>query len=189
MATRDDIKNVIAYLGMAFPNYHPDVESPLNTVDVMFDLLGDLPADALQMAVRSCCSEAGRTFAPSTGEIRGAISLIRAKVSGVPTAGEAWSEIVGSFERMPSGNMSGGGHTPILDHPLVKKAVACMGGYTEIGVDFYENQMANRAHFIKFYNELLDNWKSEATELPQLTQYVQKQIEGSVKMLTDKETV
>ena len=63
-----------------------------------------------------------------------------------------------------------------------------MGGYTEIGVDFYENQMANRAHFIKFYNELLDNWKSEATELPQLTQYVQKQIEGSVKMLTDKET-
>jgi hypothetical protein len=113
------------------------------------------------------------------------------KVSGVPTAGEAWGEIIGSFERMPGGNMAGGGHTPILDHPLVQKVLACMGGYAAIGADFFDNQMANRAHFIRFYNELLENWKTEATELPQLTEYVQEQkrIGAGVRMLTDKLSV
>jgi hypothetical protein len=173
---------------MAFPNYKPDVSSPLNSVDVMFDLLGDIPTDTLQLAVRSACSEPGRAFAPSAGEIRGKVSELRLKISGVPTAGEAWGEIIGSFERMPGGNMAGGGHTPILDHPLVQKALACMGGYSAIGADFFENQMANRAHFIRFYNELLENCKTEAAELPQLTEYVQfqKQIGDGIRILTDR---
>lgn len=164
MATREDVKNIIAYMSLVFPNYHPDVESQMNAVDVMLDLLGDIPTEVLQLAVRGVCAEPGRVFAPSVGEIRGRVADLRAKVDGVPSAGEAWGEIIGSFERMPGGNMAGGGHTPILDHPLVKKAIHCMGGYAAIGVDFFENQMANRAHFLKIYADLLESWKSGTAE-------------------------
>jgi hypothetical protein len=190
MATRDDIKNIIAYMAEAFPNYHPDVTSPMNSIDVLCDLLGDLPADALKAAVRAACAQSGRAFAPSAGEIRGEVSRLRMKISGVPSAGEAWGEIIGSFERMPGGNMAGGGHTPILDHPLVQKAVRCMGGYASIGADFFDNQVANRAHFFRVYADLLASWKDEAAELPALTEYVQEQkrIDAGVKMLTDKLT-
>jgi hypothetical protein len=175
---------------LSFPNYNPDVTSPLNTVDVFVDLLGDLDAVTLKTAVKSCCAEPGRAFAPSAGEIRGMVSSLRAKISGVPTAGEAWGEIIKSFERMPGGNMAGGGHTPILDHPLVKKAVYCMGGYTAIGVDYFDNIMANRAHFFRIYADLLEHFEDESTELPALTEYVQaqKEIDISIKMLTDRLT-
>jgi hypothetical protein len=185
MATRDDIKNIIAYMALAFPNFHPDVESQLNTVDIFLDLLGDIQTDTLKLAVRAACTEAGRAFAPSVGEIRGIVAELRTKISGVPSAGEAWGEVIGSFERMPGGNMSGGGHTPILDHPLVQKAVHCMGGYGAIGVNFFDNQMANRAHFLRIYADLLDSWKSGATELPELTDYIAGQKE--TKLLTDED--
>jgi hypothetical protein len=189
MATIDDILNVIAYMKLAFPNYNPNITDKPCTADVLMDLLGDLTAETLQAAVRSCCAESGRAFAPSAGEIRGAVSSLRSKIDGVPSAGEAWGEIIGSFERMPGGNMAGGGHTPILDHPLVRKAVHCIGGYVAIGADFFENQMANRAHFLRIYADLLDTWKDDAAELPAITEYVQKQIGEATKMLTDKLSV
>ena len=175
-------------MGLVFPNYSPTVEGEPNTIDVLFDLLGDLPPDTLEAAVKSCCSEIGRAFAPSPGEIREAAVKLHMKAAGVPSAGEAWGAVIGSFERMPGGNMAGGGHTPILDHPLVRKAVHCMGGYSALGADYFDNQMANRAHFLRIYGDLLETWKDDAGELPALTDYVQehKRIGSAIAMLTDK---
>ena len=189
MTTRDDIKKLMAYMACAFSNYHPVLEGEINAVDVMFDLLGDLPIETLQAAVKYCCAEPGRQFAPSAGEIRGAVSQMRIKIDNVPSAGEAWGAIIGSFERMPGGNMAGGGHGPVLDHPLVQKALHCMGGYAAIGSDFFENQMANRAHFLRIYADLLNSWKNDAAELPAITDYVEdKRIEVNkqVKLLSAK---
>ena len=189
MADRTDIKNIIAYMALAFQTFHPDVESPLNTVDVYLDLLGDIPADILKLAVRAACVPGtGKEFAPSPDEIRIEVAALRAKVNGVPSAGEAWGEVIGSFERMPGGNMAGGGHTPILDHPLVQKAIHCMGGFSAIGADFFDNQMANRAHFLRIYSDLLETWKDNATELPAVIDYIQgqKQIGGEIKLLAEK---
>jgi hypothetical protein len=70
MSMRKDIAEIIGYMKLAFPNYAPDVTSPINTVDVLFDLLGDFPAETLGLAVRAACAEAGRAFAPAAGEIR-----------------------------------------------------------------------------------------------------------------------
>jgi hypothetical protein len=186
MTTREDIKNVIAYLIMAFPNYNPNLDGKINSIDVMFDLLGDMSLDTIQTAVKACCAEPWRAFAPSAGEIRGMATQFHVKVTGLPSAGEAWAVVYDSFERMPAGNMAGGGHGPILDLPIVKEAVHQMGGYTSIGVDFFEQLSYNRTSFMKIYQILFDRALADAGELPQVTAYVQKQIEGGVKMLTDK---
>ncbi len=48
MSTRKDIAEVIGYMKLAFPNYSPDVTSPINTLDVLSDLLGDIPTEILR---------------------------------------------------------------------------------------------------------------------------------------------
>lgn len=180
MATRDEIKQVIAYTSLVFANYHPMLEGNPNTVDVLYDLLGDLPVDTLRVAVKSCCSEIGRAFAPSPGEIREAAIKLHMRASGVPTAAEAWGAIMESF-RCTSFDQP-----EILNHPLVIKAIHCMGGMHAIGMS--ENNMADRAHFLKIYDQLLERAQEDAAELPILTEYVaaRKMIGGTIKILTDK---
>jgi hypothetical protein len=168
MATLEDVKLIIIYLMQAYSNYHPDTSSRPSTADVLYDLLGDLDAATLTAAVKTCCSES-RAFAPSAGEIRGAAVMLQAQASGIPTAGEAWGAIVGSFERMPGGNMLAGGHGPILDHPLVLEAVTEFGGYSAFDND---NQMADRAHFIKLYEALYHRELARAAQPPAVREYV-----------------
>ena len=169
MATREDIKGLIAYLALAFSNFHPDVTSPMNIVDLFMDILGDLPADSLKAALRSYCSE-DHEFAPMPGQIRSRVVEMLVRAAGVPTSGEAWGVIIGSYERMPGGNMAGGGHSPILDNPLVVEAVKELGGYT---ADLYENQMANRAHFFKIYEVLYDQVLRDKGQLPIVRAYIE----------------
>ena len=69
MANRDDIKSIIGYMALAYQNFHPDLTSIPNTIDIFEDLLGDLEADVLRAAVKQACREP-RAFAPAPGEIR-----------------------------------------------------------------------------------------------------------------------
>jgi len=181
MADRTDIKNVIAYLVMTFPNYHPDVTSTPNTVDVWFDLLGHLPADALKTACKSCCATPGRAFAPSPGEIIGAVTQMQAQASGVPSAGEAWAAIIEGFH-----------HTSfdqpfMLQHPAIKEAVRQMGGMDVIGMS--ENIMAERAHFLKLYQAIVDRELANAAQIPAVRDFVERQrieVSDEIRKLTDK---
>jgi hypothetical protein len=170
MTTREDIRNLIAYMMMAFPNYEPALKGEVNAIDVYLDLLDDLPLDTLKTAVRACCAEPDRKFAPSAGEIRGAAVQWAMQADGVPTVGQAWGAVIGSYERMPGGTMAGGGHGPVLDHPLVKEAMQELGGYT---ADLYENQMANRAHFFKIYEVLYDQVLRDKGQLPIVRAYIE----------------
>ena len=72
MATREDIKAIIGYMALAYQNFHPDLTSTPNTVDVYEDLLGDLDGECLRMATKAACLE-DRAFAPAPGEIRAAL--------------------------------------------------------------------------------------------------------------------
>lgn len=182
MSSRDDIKKVIAYIGCSFPNYHPILEGDVNAVDVMWDQLGDLEYDDLMIAVRAACMPGKkREFAPSSDEIRSTLAELQMRSAGVPSAGEAWAAVIGSFERMPGGNLAGGGHGPVLDQPIVQEAVRQMGGYSAIGADFFDSQMANRAHFLKLYQSLLEDVTSRQVQLPMVTKWIEQQKD---KMLT-----
>lgn len=181
MSTRNDITEIVGYIKvMNFPKFEPILEGPVTTIDAWMDVLGDIPVDALWAAVKSCCAELGRVYAPSVGEIRGAAIDLQMQACGVPSAGEAWAEIVASFERMPGGNMAGGGHTPVLDHPVVVEAVREMGGYAALGVDYFDNLMANRAHFLRIYPDIVGRWKRDAGQLPAVSEYVRRLGTGTV---------
>jgi hypothetical protein len=170
MITRNDIKNLIAYIMMAFPNYNPVLDGEINAVDVYLDLLGDFPLETLKTAVRACCAESDRKFAPSAGEIRGEAVRWAMQADNVPTVGQAWGAIIGSYERMSGGTMSGGGRGEVLNHPLVKEAMKQMGGYTS---DLFENQMANRAHFFKIYEAIYNQVLRDKGQLPIVRAYIE----------------
>jgi hypothetical protein len=178
MATREDIKNIMAYMGCSFPNYHPILEGEINTVDVLLDQLGDLDKDDLQMAVRAACMNGtGRQFAPSADEIRTKYAELHARVAGIPTAAEAWGAIMEHFGKYTLEPVE------LLENPLVKKAIYCMGGLRTIGMS--ENNMADRAHFLKIFEQLRERAIQETLELPAITEYIESKrlIDGQVKAL------
>jgi hypothetical protein len=180
MADRDEIKKIMAYMGLCFPNYHPALEGEVNAVDVLLDLLGDLEIGLLRVAVKACCSEAGRSFAPSAGEIRGMAGTLRTRAAGMPTAGEAWGAVMESFRRTSFDRPE------LLSHPLVMEVVHCMGGLEAIGMG--ENTMADRAHFLKIFEQLRERTIQETMELPAITEYIKNQrlIDNQVKALVAK---
>jgi hypothetical protein len=178
VSTINDILNIIAYMKLAFPNYNPDITSKPCTADVLFDLLEDMPVETLQAAIKTCCSEPGRQFAPSAGEIRGAAINLHMKASGVPAAGEAWQEVLTQIRRHGCrGDIT-------FSNPVVEKAAKCIG-LIEIGMT--EDIMPVRAHFLKIYADLLNRAISDAAQLPVITEYIEshKLISGEIKQLTD----
>jgi len=179
MANRNDVKMMIGYMKLAFPNYSPVLEGQPNTVDVLLDLLGDMPTDTLRAAVKACCSEIGRAFAPSPGEIREAAVGLHVKAAGTPDAYTAWTEVLEEISR------TGSYHEPSFTSPLVAKAVDCLGWRN---LCLSENIMVERAHFFKIYEAYYQRAQEDAAELPILTEYVaaRKMIGGTIKILTDK---
>ena len=191
MATRNDITNIVAYIKLAFPNYNPIIEGGLTTIDVLEDLLGDVPYQELQLAVKACCLESGRAFAPSPGEIRGKVAGIRVKNTGLETGSAVWAECRESIVRMPAGNLSGGGSSLILDHPATMETLRRMGGFPQICLDIENGQESfTRSRFLKIYDEVVDSIRSEISEHPALTDYDNRALEektkADIKMLADK---
>jgi hypothetical protein len=184
MSTRKDIAEVIGYLKLAFPNYSPDVTSPVNTVDVMFDLLGDVPAETLKLAVRAACAEPGRAFAPAVGEIREAAIKLSVSALGIPNEFEAWAEVCkmpkdrlrSRIEVDANGKMvtNENGAVIILEeklkwsHALIEKTALLMGW-----PDFpSEDESLDRAHFFQAYRAEVSRMMESAGELPAIREYV-----------------
>src|SRR5512139_3748081 len=117
MTTREEVKAVVLYLKSAFPNYNPAIDGQYNAIDVNLDILRDLDSRMLWMAVKTCCAEPGRQFAPSAGEIRGAVVDIRAKAAGFPDVAQAWGIVVQSFG-VPIGDawFAWKEENPLIDH-------------------------------------------------------------------------
>ena len=181
MATREEVKAVICYMKGAFPNFHPELDGEINAVDVLLDQLGDMDTASLRMAVRAACSELedgkGRKFAPSASEIRAAFTALKARAAGMPTATEAWGAIMDSFRHPRTGPSA------LLDHPIVEDAIRCMGGLHKIGMS--EDNMADRAHFLRMFEQLRTKAMQETAEIPAITEYV----EATRRALTSGERV
>ena len=79
MAVKKEIKEVIQYMILAFPNYNPDLESTPNVIDVLYSSFQYVSHQELFNAVVYCTEEPGRRYAPSIGEIFQAIYILRTK--------------------------------------------------------------------------------------------------------------
>lgn len=161
MATERDIAQVVSVIATAYPNWQP---AP-NTPELYFKLLGDIPTDELKAAVLHCVAEAGRKFAPSIGEIRGAVGVIRTKSTNLPSAYEAWQEVITQIR-----DNGGDFGKPVWSNPLVERAVRSIG-WRELR--FSENQAADRARFIQCYEQLTERATQEDIMLPEVRGFIE----------------
>ena len=186
MSTRLEIAEIIGYMKLVFPNYAPDVASPMNTVDVLHDLLGDIPAETLKMAVREACAEPGRAFAPAVGEIRETALKLTVSALGIPNEFEAWAEVCKMPKDMTSNHIeideegkmvtNENGSVIILEeqlkwsHALVEKTALLMG-WPEFPS---ENESLDRAHFFQAYRAEISRLMESEGELPAVREYIEE---------------
>lgn len=181
-----DIEQIITMFESAFPNFKPREL----TKEIYWQTLHDIPTEELRAAVLHCLTESGRAFAPSVGEIRGAVVSIQVRVYGIPSALEAWSETCRAYhndisERRP---FYSGGQKYTADpnpyrwsHPLVERVARLLGWPNSFPKA--ENESIDRAHFLKQYEAELSRYTTNEIELPEVTRYIESQSAAPIKQL------
>jgi hypothetical protein len=103
--------------------------------------------DILRSAIIQVLSTHKYPSWPTAAEVLDAAWGIVERSMGLPTAGEAWGSTRDKFKAG-----AGSVENPVWEHPLVEQAVKAMGGWRLLGLS--ETAMADRAHFLKVYEEL-----------------------------------
>lgn len=160
MATKGDVTRLMGVMVIAWPKF----ELAEETIQVYYELLKDIPAEILDAGAKHCM--ASETFFPSISEWRRAAIDVMANRNKIPTAAEAWEEIMIEMNRC--GNYWQYLNSPFVrlpkwSHPLIEKIVSVMG-YRQMYES--ENRMADRAHFLRIYADLMDRAMSDAMMLP-----------------------
>lgn len=174
-----DIQQIINVLMTAFPNFKPSVQTP----EIYYRLLQDISSDELKAAVLHCVSEPGRAFAPSIGEIRGAVGDLRKHVANVPTSYEAWQEVLRQISDVGSYG------SPQFSNPLIDSTVRALGWRN---LCLSENQTADRARFVQCYEQLLSRAERDDLMLPEVKGYIEANGApmlppgAQIKMLADR---
>ena len=181
MTSQKDIIQIILLMQAAFPNYHPGKGTP----EALYQFLQDLPGDTLKAAVLAACTEPGREFAPSAGEIRATAIELSIRALGIPNEFEAWAEVCGMPKNMlrrqvavdaagdPVTNERGA--AIILEerlhwsHALVERTAGLLGWPEFPGKD----ESLDRAHFLQAYRAELSRMVEQAGELPAVRKYVE----------------
>jgi hypothetical protein len=189
MATAKDIGKLIAKLSAGYPNFTPNEYTP----EVYFEDLQDIPGDLLEIAAQHCRTSPNRDqrFAPSAGEIRLAVADIKRQIQNVPTAIEAWGELLHvptdeQYKRVTDDNVIE--ITPYQwSHPLVRK-VAVMLGFPKF--PNWEHESFERVAFLKAYEIELQAYLQKDNQTPQIAQFIDQQdpalflAEQKIKQLT-----
>lgn len=110
------------------------------------DALAGLPIDAVEAAVDRLI--VAKTFPPVLAEIHKAAVEI---AFGLPTPEAAWHQVVTLLADFPSSPDTA--WCPSIEpHPLVWRVVRDVGGLWDLAHS--ENQMADRAHFLRLFEDL-----------------------------------
>jgi hypothetical protein len=148
----NDILPIIRQLFSAYP--HAQAED--GTIVVYVRLLRDISPSDLQAVVDQAIAEC--KFLPTVAEIRERYHLLT-RTLGQLSASEAWGLVVKAFRS--SGRMVAA--RDIFEGPTLR-AVEIMGWRTLCDS---EDQMADRAHFMKIYDQLVSREDQMQKLLPQ----------------------
>lgn len=180
MANYQDVAEVVALLAAAYPNWN----ATEYTAEVYYQDLKDIPSEELKVAAQHCRTENGRKFAPSVGEIRGAVSELRSYAANVPSPFQAWQEVLQQM------NENGGDFgNPVWSHPLIERAVRAIGWRN---LRMSENPVADRARFLQCFEQLQERAARENMLLPEVRGYLE--VNGArlmapadqIRLLTDR---
>jgi hypothetical protein len=146
------IESIIAQLLAAYPNAQASVE----TIAIYDRLLCHIPAGELQIIIDQCIVEC--KFLPTVAEIMERYRATIHVAHGVGiTAADGWQEVTRAFWQV------GYTGTPIFS-PITARVVASLG-WRELCQS--ENQMADRAHFMRMYDQIVERNEREQRLLPQ----------------------
>ncbi|MCR4314341.1 MAG: replicative helicase loader/inhibitor [Candidatus Uhrbacteria bacterium] len=168
MASQIDVAKIVAMLSAAYPNWSANEY----TTQVYYDDLKDIETSLLITASNRCRTESGRKFAPSVGEIRGMAGQIKREILGVPSALEAWGELLTAPKNEETRSIVE--NTIEIrpyqwSHPLVRK-VAVLMGFPRF--PDWDSESFERAAYIKQYDLELIKFIQFDDDLPQVKNYI-----------------
>ncbi len=175
MASATTVGKVLAEIVLCgFPNFNPTKEM----TQVWIAYLSDIDDDLLMMALRHHVSTSKSPFAPSIPEIRTAAAELQAKMAGLPTAFEAWEDLL----KAKSGvRVFVNDNNEIIRekyqfiHPLVEYVARQLGWPRDFIGD---NVMADRAHFFKAWEGAVSKGLEQMSELPEVEKFVESRRTG-----------
>jgi hypothetical protein len=169
------IAQILSSLMVAYPSFKPtDIQA---AAELWLRILGDLPPDAVKAATLQYISESHQ-FPPSPGQIRDmAISLLM-RMSGIPTAYEAYQQVLAmppDMLRKEAIALEDGQWSILVrplqfTHPLVEQVARFLGWPERFPSD---NPTADFAQFERVYNAELDRYCREQYALPALKEFIQ----------------
>lgn len=189
MATKQTISEVLKIISAAYPRFEVSEE----TVRVWASFIADLEDELLKAAVLRFISSSSHAFAPSIPEIRRQATEIRREIAGVPSAFEAWEEVLRAPTPNPNRIMRDGQWVEPVEyvwkHEIVGVVARRLGWHRSFPGS---NAEADRAHFIKAYDAEVQKVILADTQIPQVTAYIEKErgkrrlnATGEIKKLTE----
>lgn len=158
MANLEEVAKCMSVMSLAYPRY----EMQEATVKVYAGLLQDIPFDALEAGAKQIMAES--TFFPSVAEWRQKCMELMSGIQNTPSAFEAWENAMAVVRKYGDYyNYTNFGDYPEYSHPLVERAVKTIGYRRLVESD---NIVADRAHFFKIYESLLNRARDDMNLLP-----------------------
>lgn len=177
MANTQTIMQVLAEIRILYPMMF-DVNEERAAVWSLY--LRDLPDDLLLAALKHYVATAKDNYPPSVPALRHAAAQLQRKAAGVPTAFEAWEDLLEVGDGKPRSRISDQldeTGRPIIEHvtrsfrhPLVE-TVARQLGWPKFPGD---NPEADRAHFVKAYDAAVNKAMDEERELPEVRAWIEQ---------------
>lgn len=169
MASPSTISKLLKEIAAAYPNW----KATEDTIKVWTVYLADMDDALLVAAVRSFISSSDHAFAPSIPEIRKAGAELKRQTAGIPTAYEAWEDVIaagsGTKRRLMPGNVIEEWQY-VFKHPIVRRVAEQLGWPSRF--PNFDNEMADRSHYIKAYDQAVAAAIKAETQLPHVTNYI-----------------
>jgi hypothetical protein len=140
LVPKAEIVKRVGILAAAYPNAKISKE----TLKIYVGMLSDLSLEVLDCAIQKCLAES--EFFPTIAKIRSAASSLTSVTNCLPSSWEAWNEVTLQIRH------NGYYRTPQFSNGLVARAVNALG-WSQLCLS--ENQIADRAHFVRVYEQLV----------------------------------
>ena len=145
----------------ALATMYPREEVSTENCKAYANKLCDIPVSVLMVVLDQCSAEL--KFFPSVAEIREKSRMLTSP-SDALSAGEAWGVVVKRMKRYGIYPPYPPRPIPPIEHPYIEEAVIAIGGWYDLATS--ENQIADRAHFMKIYDQLVARREADERLLP-----------------------
>lgn len=160
--------SILRQLVAAYPNSQATVE----TIAVYDRLLSDIPPDDLQTVVDQSIAEC--KFLPTVAELRERFHALT-RTLGQPSASEAWGDVMAQIRAV------GYIGTPYFANDVTAQVVRHLG-WRDLCAS--ENAVADRAHFMRMYDQLVERGNAVHKLLPQAREMAERRIIGGLQHIS-----